>query len=117
MRLAAGQWARTTKRPLFQKVSREWMDGVLEVEVEAAPLGGGAGEGQWLLPALSPLSSIVPHTSTQQWQVHSVPDSRGRRPWGPDAAQLPTSEPQKFSELEPHSSASTSPKARVLERG
>lgn len=56
MQLAAGQWARTTKRPLFQEVSREWMDRM--AEVGSAPLAVGLEDpnGVCAVPTHVPLS-------------------------------------------------------------
>ena len=82
MRLARGQWARTTKRPLFSEVSREWMDRT--AEVGAAPLGGLPGEGQPCLHCPHTLPAPVSPASgpCRAGFSYLASDSRGESPWG-----------------------------------
>ena len=88
MRLARGQWARTTKRPLFSEVSREWMDRT--AEVGAAPLGGLPGEGQPCLHCPhTPLAPVVPRFwPLQGWVLLSGRRLQGREPLGPGSRIL-----------------------------
>lgn len=83
MQLAAGQWARTTKRPLFQEVSREWMDRM--AEVGSAPLAVGLEDrnGVCAVPTPHiPLSSVPPTPGPQRVFSYQAPDRRGGSPWG-----------------------------------
>lgn len=92
MQLAAGQWARTTKRPLFQEVSREWMDRM--AEVGSAPLVVRLEDrrGVCAVPIHIPLSSVPPTLGPQRVLL-SGPRLQGREPLGPGSpcSQLLTS--------------------------
>lgn len=109
MQLAAGQWARTTKRPLFQEVSREWMDRM--AEVGSAPLAVGLEDpnGVCAVPTRPPLvvspnswppegSHIRPQTAGEgalgvRFPLFSAPDLP--RLGGVALSQTHPSEPQK----------------------
>lgn len=92
MQLAAGQWARTTKRPLFQEVSREWMDRM--AEVGSAPLAVGLDDrnGICAVPIHILLSSVPPTPGPQRVLI-SGSGLQGREPLGPGSpySQLLTS--------------------------